>query len=262
MKKVIISFLLLFFSAIGFAQSPGYLGKKIGVSYNFNFFPFTNRMFFPKTYQAWTFANKHEINLCLTTSRKTTFNFSYSLIYQNYPFVNRDNRSAEGDFDTNVGKGTYRFEPDTAKHKIAAQFFDVALRIYVSKFVAPVGTYHQLRVGYVLYGLASKENFITGDLYEYGNSGYYGYSGSPTYENVKLYARVPWYKAVRLSYGLGNMKPIFNDEMYFSYGLNVNLFFHSDYNTYNRDYVRDYMRMPLSAFNTIDFHLGIGYLFK
>ena len=266
MRKVFLFLSLFYISAFSFSQEvPGYLGKKFGVSYNFNFFPFPDRMVFNKEvdYQPWTFANKHEVNLCLTTSRKVTFNFAYSLLWQNYPFINRQRRAASGEFNTSAGKGNYYFIPDEQKYKVAAHFFDMALRIYVSKFIAPVGTYHQLRVGYVLYGLAAKENYITGNLYD----GYfYGYSGQqniPVYEDVKLYARQPWYKAVRLSYGLGNLKPIFNDVMYFSYGINLNFFFHNDYNKFsNRDYVRDYIRMPLSAFNTFDFHIGLGYFFK
>lgn len=241
--KLILSSLLL--TVILNAQTPGYLGKKFMVGYNFNFNPVTSIGLFTNELMdapLISLAIKHEGNVGYTFSKKGLFYASY--IYQN----NKTYYSFGDDIDYYDGTNYDMFQ------KVKTTVIDFGMKVFIGKFIAPVGTYFDLGYGICKAGFSDNPAKIY--YSDFGNF----VPGNPSYYD----ATDSYLKYKRFSIGVGNTKVI-NDFLFFNIGLKLNINHNYEYFV-NRNVVNAstkplfFIENSVKSTNYMEIKIGFGIL--
>lgn len=190
-SKIIITLLLIGTCMQARSQSPGYLGKKLSLEYNFNTFP----LIFLKeiTHKTVSFSAIHQGEMAYALGRRFALatHYSYS--------------------SSNINLFEY---PDGVLTKMNAKFIGFDLQFYRSNYVAPVGVF--FNVGYSAGTFTLKEDVkIEVTSYELPD---------PVYTKVFQPRK---YTSHRLRFGV-NQKKIIAGNVYISSGLLANLVFGGD----------------------------------
>ncbi|HLG03455.1 MAG TPA: hypothetical protein VI731_07650 [Bacteroidia bacterium] len=181
-KTTILSFILLL-SLPAHAQVPGYLGKRLSMSANVSSFLFFDYL----QADAMRLSYKTEVGLNYSLSRKVDFGFHFYTAKQSYLMKPWSFQS-----------GYNSYSPSQEFLDCNLKIFEFHLRFFAKNFVAPVGIYHQLGIGWVNYSVAD-ENVLRFQSYDS-----YSYST----ETIIMKGPYPEYSGMKLSYHLGKITPI------------------------------------------------------
>lgn len=230
----IISILLFLLPISLYSQTPGYLGKKVFVGYDFNFLPVLNGVMPNPGYpinQFVIFSFKHEAKIGITFSKKGQCSFSY--LRQN----NVANYSYANFASWSVSKKYNNFYNT---------IFALNFKFQLGNFISPVGAFIELSCGYGKAGLMDNDAFIArGNPDELNGKGSY-----LTYQ--------------RISISLGTTKML-SKSLYFNYGLRFNLnfnqqdFVNTSVNNSSKLVLR-FVQEELRNMNWLEGKIGFGIL--
>lgn len=235
--KYLISLITAYcFIAINFAQSPGYLGKKISIESDINLLPrFTELMMFSgqerevisyrkssyepdvyyyqlervdnKSYKPIKFNLKSSLSINYTLSKKVELSIRANYIKARFIFRNHDGNSK---YDiTSIS--------ETVSYK--AYEIDLNIKIYRKNFIAPVGKYIMLGIGRSRASTINN-NFNVEYLY-YSSQISSSIFGKQTIDDKATF--------IKFNIGIGEKK-VFKNNLYFKYELESNFYSLGKYN--------------------------------
>jgi hypothetical protein len=241
MIRKLFSIFLLIFLITGNLQSqvPGYLGKKIRVGYNFNFFPVINPLFYdfyssPKI----ILSIKHEGIFGITFSKRSEISFSF--ISQKNMFYYTRSSFAIDNYGRRQG------------NEVQSSIYELNYKYFIQKFISPVGSYAEIGFAYCQSGFTDKDPVVTLNSYD---TGVFDINGDGSQLRYK-----------KLSIGAGNTKMI-TDFMYFNMSFKICKYYDFTYHR-NLNYsssetipVLDFIKNETSTMNWLESKFGIGFLF-
>lgn len=274
MRKTFIIFILFSLFINGFSQVPGFVGKKFTVQFNnsvgystsenssiFKRNKLIKLNYHPDITFAYTVGRRVDLGLRLGYNKFEGYlrGFSYIDIKSNITESNAELTSINEDED--IGS---RFYHDQINYVAKSRNINFFIRIYNKKYIAPVGIYHQISLGYNFYRF--EDNMINGDLIT---------------ETSELTTSIPYsielntQKLFELSYLFGR-KRTFKNGFFIDKSVAFNLFFLDNaskrggsslfeftgayWHQYNYKFP-NLIAKEIKANQFLEFKIGIGYIF-
>jgi hypothetical protein len=271
--KISIASLIIFLFIFGpmnksFSQKliPGYIGKKnavgytSGISMGFNSSELTGSI---------GFIVQHNFCYERVIGRKAVFAINGTFAPSKYPFKEDLNFNVDYDESYPIDK-YYSFEAKGFTRAYAASA-SIGIKFFKDRFVAPIGRFIKIQMGYMRYGIMNWEEGIAG-TYEIKEAN----TTNQTYQKSGFLKSADNFKTgILLSFGFGKIVPI-NDHLVFEYGNNLNFNLSPDYdfnllegvygssqNDYPsvEDYIFSGIYNRLKFRNLFDFNFGLKYNF-
>lgn len=247
MRKILF-FTCLLANLNTFAQNPGYLGKHIGIAYQ-------NSFFIAPTFLSgadnstghpypivWPIM-KHGLTIDASVSKKIAFEFGFS-----YFFV--DAFFGESYIAQNGGTSV---QASKKQQRIDAQFFEGAMKIYLGKFIAPIGSHLLFRIGGVNAKLSS------------GNMMQISYNSYPATIRDTVIGK-DGYSGIRLGIGYGQQrmlgKMVFLKSSFMIHAFSGDPFAWESGggSGYTRDYIGEWVGLNTRVLNRYEINVGLGIL--
>lgn len=255
MFRTHVFFLLLSCSIASYAQIPGYIGKRLGAG--------IQESFFITPLLAWGEGhphgkvipgNKHCVFLDLTIGRKINLDIQYSL-FRNKIFLPQSTYSGP----SNVNASNITFSCTDSMPRVMMHFIDIGFSIFRKRFIAPMGPFHQFRIGY-LFGELQGGNQRAGRATYVNSMGFQVYN-----PDAVIYGR-DTYSAIRLGYAYG-ARMLIKNLFYFKYLFSAHLFIgepfewiRGEYINDGRDYIGSYLGHWTRVLNRFEINIGFGKL--
>lgn len=271
-KKIkFVLYLLLGIHLVAFAQVPGYQGKRLNVSYDFNSYYNAFKLLHLSevlgysSEEEWTaprLSIKNGISAEYVLSRHSSLVLNTSLFVSRIP--TEETFYYTTDYDYWYGYDTYEILP-VNETKMSAFHVGLSYRFYnPRKGLAPLGNYFQLGFEKVGYRIKASEYYVAYDYYDL----YY-----PMYNEIHdISNSIPVkvqnsYGAYIVSCGIGTQRAIYKN-FTLHYGIKMGWTFGelfnqvSNYDLDENNYIEYTSKHHLWKKNLMNVDLGIGYLIK
>ncbi|MCF8299326.1 MAG: hypothetical protein K9J13_17385 [Saprospiraceae bacterium] len=168
MKETFILIVIVLFGINGFAQAPGYQGKKLSVECNYLFFPAFSSpgtgyyhgdqmKFYDKLFN---FNKRYKISIDYVLNRRNSVGVGFEFFKSRFQFDPGFDYSIDNTYDWDYEY----FQSDQALGNISAKGLNFHYTTFYNKSLAPLGKYAQLDFGIMVYNSTVDQEMLEDEI--------------------------------------------------------------------------------------------------